>query len=369
MKILIDLTRLADHFSGIERYAACLTLEMLKEKDNKYILIFKKNIHPLFQSWAEDEHVEMVVLPECNKLLFNQLRLPFEISKHKVDWYLFMAFPAPILLFRKNMLSTIHDICCWDCPETMTTLSKWYFRISFRVAALKCKLITTVSDFSKERIIAKLKCSQNKIFVIHSAVDKKFFQAELLPADVKTIKRKYMLPERYFLSLSTLEPRKNLRLLIDSYQKMVAERDCDIQLVLVGRKGWKIDKLLDGIDEHVKSNIHFTGFVDDGDLPAIYREAEFFVFPSKYEGFGLPPLEAMACGVPVLSSDAASMPEVLGDAAIYFKSEDVNSLSEKLQEMLSISEEMRVQMIERESEQAKKFTWEKSAAELKMLLE
>lgn len=368
MRILIDLTSLADHLSGIERYAACLTIEMLKETGNKYILIFKKSVHPLFQSWAEDERVKMVVIPECGKLWFNLLRLPYKIYKHKADWYLFMAFPAPILLFKKNMVSTIHDICCWDCPETMTALSRLYFRISFRVAALKCKFITTVSYFSKERIIAKLKCSQNKIFVIHSAVDKKFLQAEPLSNDLNAIKKKYKLPENYFLSLSTLEPRKNLRLLIEAYQKLVIESDCNIPLVLAGRKGWKIDNLLEDIDDQVKNQIYFTGFVDDEDLPAIYRGAEFFVFPSKYEGFGLPPLEAMACGVPVLSSDAASMPEVLGDAAMYFKSEDVNSLFAKIREMMSITEEMRVQMIERGSEQAKKFTWEKSAAELKMLL-
>lgn len=369
MKILIDLTSLADNFSGIERYAACLTLEMLKEKGNTYILIFKKSVHLLFQSWAEDERVQMIVIPECNKLWFNQLRLPLEISKHKADWYLFMAFPVPVLLFKKNTVSTIHDICCWDCPETMTTLSKWYFRISFRVAALKCKIITTVSNFSKERIVTKLKCSNKKISLIYDGVDKKFLQMALLPMDVATIKKKYKLPNHYFLSLSTLEPRKNLRLLIDAYQKLVIEHDCDMPLVLAGRKGWKIDKLLDGIDEKVKSHILFTGFIEDDDLPIVYGKADLFIFPSLYEGFGLPPLEAMACGTPVLSSDATSMPEILGDAACYFCSEDVNNLSEKMQELMAMTEEMRADMVKRGLDQAKKFTWEKSAEKLEMLLE
>ncbi len=364
MKILIDLTPLADHLSGIERYAACLTLEMMNNTNNSYILIFKKNVHFLFQKWIKNERIEMVVLSECNKLLFNQIKLPFEIYKHKADCYLFMAFPVPVLLFKKNMVSTIHDIGCWDCPETMTTLSKWYFRISFRVAVLKCKMITTVSDFSKERIITKLKCHQKKIFVIHSAVDKKFLQAKTMPSAVNTIKKKYKLPESYFLSLSTLEPRKNLRLLIEAYQKLVVERGCNIPLVLAGRKGWKIDKLLDGIDEQVKGQIFFTGFIEDDDLPIVYGNANLFIFPSLYEGFGLPPLEAMACGVPVLSSDAASMPEILGDAAFYFHSGDVNSLSEKMQEMMNMTEEKCAQMIECGLEQAKKFTWEKSAQKL-----
>lgn len=368
MKILIDLTSLADHLSGIERYAACQTFEMLKEKGNSYILLFKRCIHPMFQKWIDDERVEMIVLPECNKLLFNQLILPFEIYKHKADWYLFMAFPSPVFLLKKNTVSTIHDICCWDCPETMSLLSKWYFRISFSVAVRANKMITTVSNFSKERIIAKLKCPKDKICVIHCGVDRKFFQSTPQSADVETIKKKYELPERYLLSLSTLEPRKNLRLLIDAYQKLVVERGCDIPLVLAGRKGWKIDKLLDGINGQVKSRILFTGFIEDDDLPVIYRNADLFIFPSLYEGFGMPPLEAMACGVPVLSSDAASMPEISGDAARYFRSENVNSLSEKMQGMLTMTTETRNLMIERGLARAKNFTWEKSSQKLKEVL-
>ena len=322
----------------------------------------------MFYKYKKYENVKIIVLAECNKLWFNQIRLPYEIYKHKADRYLFMAFPAPVLLFKKNMISTIHDICCWDCPETMTDLSKWYFRISFRVAALKCN-ITTVSNFSKERIIGKLKCSPDKIFVIHSAVDNKFSQMGVTLPNIDNIKIKYNLPEHYFLSLSTLEPRKNLRLLIDAYQKLCTEHDFDLPLVLAGRKGWKIDKLLEGINEQVKRKIHFNGFVDDDDLPSIYRKAKFFVFPSKYEGFGLPPLEAMACGVPVLSSDAASMPEILQDAACYFRSGDVENLCEKMLKMMAMSEETRTKMIERGLKQAKEFTWRKAAQSLTNVLQ
>ena len=369
MKILIDLTSLADHLSGIERYAACLTLEMLKEKDNTYILIFKRNVHPVFQSWVNDEHIKIVVLSECNKLWFNQLRLPFEIYKQKADYYLFLAFPTPVLLFKKNIVSVIFDLCCWDCPETMKMLSKWYFRISFRTVTLKRNNIITISNFSKERIVSKLNYPKERIWLIYSAVDQNFLNIDSFSTDIDTMKKKYKLPENYFLSLSTLEPRKNLRLLIEAYQKLIVERGCTIPLVLAGRKGWKIDKLLDGIDEQVKNRILFTGFIDDDDLPIVYKNADLFIFPSLYEGFGLPPLEAMACGVPVLSSDAASMPEILGDAACYFRSEDVNSLFEKMQEMMTMTEEIRADMVKRGLDQAKKFTWEKSAEKIKMLLE
>lgn len=367
VRILIDLTSLADHFSGIERYAACLTLEMLKNANNSYILIFKGKVHLLFQNWIEDERIEMVVLSECNKLLFNQIKLPFEIYKHKADCYLFMAFPVPILLFKKNMISTIHDICCWDCPETMNGYSKWYFRISHRIAMLKCKRIITISKYSEDRIVERLKYPSEKISLIYCGVDDRFRTYEV-KIQRKDINQKYCLPEKYLLSLSTLEPRKNLRLLIEAYRKLVMESDCDVPLILAGRKGWKMDKLLEGIEAQVQRNILFTGFIEDDDLPIVYGNANLFIFPSMYEGFGIPPLEAMACGTPVISSDAASMPEVLGDAPVYFQSGNVEDLVDKIREMLTIDVETRVRMIERGIVQAKEFTWKKAAQQLNGVL-
>lgn len=330
MKILIDLTSLADNFSGIERYAACISYEMILESQDEYILLFKGSVHPIFEEFLNNKRVELVVLSACKKLLFNQIRLPKVIYKFKADWYLFLAFPVPVLLFKKNMVSTIHDICSWDCPETMNGLSNWYFKISHKLAMRKCKRIITISKFSEDRIVERLKYQREKIWLIYCGVDEKFLSNERDEKKDKRIREKYNLPDEYLLSLSTLEPRKNLRLLIDAYSELVIQDSIEMPLVLAGRKGWKTDKLLSGIDEIVKKNILFAGFIDDADLPTIYGSAALFVFPSLYEGFGMPPLEAMACGAKVLSSDASSLPEVLGDSAIYFKSESAVDLKEKL---------------------------------------
>ena len=134
MRICIDLTSLADNFSGIERYAASLSLEIVKNKDVSCVLLFKNEVHPLFRQYASMKNVELKVILGGNKLIFNQIKLPWVLHGIKADWYLFMAFPVPILSFKKHMVSTIHDICCWDCPETMNGMSKWYFRISHLVA-------------------------------------------------------------------------------------------------------------------------------------------------------------------------------------------------------------------------------------------
>lgn len=359
MTILIDLTSLADNFSGIERFAACLSLALIKNKDNDYILLFKEAVHPMFTEYVSEPNVKSVVLPRCNKLIFNQLRLPLAIYGQRADCYLFLAFPAPVLLFKRNMISTIHDICCWDCPETMNHASALYFRISHWVALRKCTAIITISQFSEDRIVERLRANRKKLWRIYCGLDQKFLNYQ---KNGNAILDKYDLPGRYILSLSTLEPRKNLPLLIRAYQRLVMEDHCDIPLVLAGRKGWKMDDLLSGVPETIKNQIHFTGFVDEEDLPALYANAELFVFPSKYEGFGIPPLEALACGTRVLSSDAASLPEVLGDAVDYFSSNNAQSLYEKMKNM--VAAETSPKQISAGKTRAKSFNWSEQAEEL-----
>lgn len=344
MKILIDLTSLADNFSGIERYAASLALEMLHDEKNTYILVFKESVHPWFEAYASAGNVSMVILERCHKLLFNQLRLPLAIYKLQADCYLFLAFPVPVLLFKRNMVSTMHDICCWDCPETMNHVSALYFKISHRIAMVKCKAIVTISGFTRKRIEERLGYKQEKLWLVYCGVDRKFCLTENLDANHRRIQEKYRLPEKYLLSLSTLEPRKNLELLIRAYSRLVLEDHWKIPLVLAGRKGWKMDGLLSNVPEIVRNQIYFTGFISDEDLPVVYKNASLFVFPSIYEGFGLPPLEALACGTPVLSSDAASMPEILGDSVVFFESNNIQSLYDALKGMVlstNLSEQVR----------------------------
>lgn len=356
MKILIDLTSLADNFSGIERYAASISLGMLEDQRNSYILVFKGSVHPLFSRYISQHNVRILVLKPCHRLLFNQFRLPWAVQRISADCYLFLAFPVPVLLAKRNMFSAIHDICCWDCPETMKQLSALYFRISNRVALVKCRRIITVSKFSEDRIVERLHVDRKKLWRIYDGVDHKFSTHRNTNLGVL---EKYGLPDKYLLSLSTLEPRKNLALLIRAYGRLVTEEQWEIPLVLAGRKGWKMDDLLSGVPECVRKQIHFTGFVDDEDLPDVYANSKLFVFPSLYEGFGIPPLEAMACGTPVLSSDAASLPEILGDAAVYFENNNEQSLYEALKQAV-LAEKM-FDQIQKGKLQAARFDWKQQA--------
>lgn len=362
MKICIDLTSLADNFSGVERYAACLSIELIHHHHEEYVLIFKNEIHSLFKEISLAKNIQCVVLSGKNKLFFNQIILPWAIHKIKADYYLFLAFPVPVLSFKKNMLSTIHDICCWDCPKTMNGMSKWYFRFSHKAAIKKCKAILTISEFSKKRIHEKLHYPEDKIWLIYCGIDMARFNVH--PECAAAVKEKYCLPDQYILSLSTLEPRKNLSLLINAYVQLMNEGIKLPKLVLAGRKGWKMDDFLSTIDTKIKDRIIFTGFIEDEDLPDVYGNAKLFIFPSMYEGFGMPPLEAMACGAFVLSSDAASLPEILGDAAVYFKSQNVDSLKEVLKKLNLMTESQFLPYKEKAEQQCRVFSWTKEANKL-----
>lgn len=335
MKILIDLTSLADNFSGIERFAACISKELIQNSKYNFVLLFKNTIHPMFERYKNLSNIEFITIRGSNKLIFNQIKL-LRIVKHiDADWYLFLAFPPPIFLRKKNVISAIHDIGCWDCPDTMKFLSKWYFRVSYKVAVKQSRYIVTVSEFSKKRISEKLHVSDKNLILLYNGIADVFLNFIYDVESARLVRDKYHLPNQYILSLSTIEPRKNLNLLIKAYSILVKEHKICIPLVLAGRKGWKVDNLLKGLDSDVKKQIFFTGFIDDSDLPYIYKEAEFFVFPSKYEGFGIPPIEAMACGTVVLSSDATSLPEILGNSAVYFQSGNIDDLCNKLMKMIN----------------------------------
>lgn len=363
---MIDLTTLADNFSGIERYALNMSLNLIKHSEHEFVLIFKEKIFSAFEN-VHNENVSFCVLKRCNKLFFNLFRLPRALKKIKADVYLFLAFPVPLFFKRKKIVSAIHDLCCLDYPETMTFKSRWYFRKCFKSSIKKADKIITVSEFSKSRIVDRLKCSPDKVEVCYSALSEQFFEYE--KKGEGECNSKYNLPPEYILTLSTIEPRKNIGLLLKAYGSIVAQDNNICDLVLAGRRGWKEKDLLDGISEQVKQKIHFTGFIDDVDLPAIYAGANVFVFPSKYEGFGLPPLEAMACGTLTLSSNTASMPEILGDRAFYFITEDEQDLKEQLNKVLFLPAEKKKKAETAGANYALKFQWLNSSEKLLKVLE
>lgn len=334
MRISIDLTSLADNFSGIERYAAELSRALIGIDDkNEYVLVFKEAVHPFFSRVVGSRsNVVAEVLPRGNKgkLFFSQFALPHSLKKIKPDLALFFAFPAPLFYSGKSM-STFHDVCWHDVPETMLLKSRIYWKTLQEINARRNVALLTVSEFSKRRIVEVLDVSPEKIFVTYNGVDRGIFNPNNAGAvSFGVLREKYNLPERYVLTLSTIEPRKNIGLLMDAWSMACQEYRYEPDLVLAGRKGWKQDALLERVPLELRPRVHFTGFVDDKDLPALYGLSELFVFPTIYEGFGLPPVEAAYCGARVLCSDIPCLREVCGSGVAYFKSDDIDDLERAL---------------------------------------
>lgn len=378
MKIAIDLTSLADNFSGIERYAMNIAKELIavdRQNNNTYILLFKRKIHPDFINISKQSNVMCKVYKGENKLIFAQICLPFHLYAIKADVYLFLAFQSPVLFRKKGIYNTIHDLTCWDCPETMKKHMELYFKVSIRNALRVSKGIITISKFTRDRIIDKFGYSRKKITIAYCGISDVFMEyvaAQKSSNEEETIdfhrnrmldiRHKYHLPEQYLLCLATLEPRKNLPFLVDAYVELLEEKKVNIPLVLAGRKGWKIDEFLNRIEADYRRNIIVTGFIDDRDLPYVYHMADCFIFPSIYEGFGMPPLEAMSVGTMVISSDAASLPEILGRAASYFKLKDKKELKEKIcQGIRQQCDEITVKEIK---QQIRRYQWSRSAGRL-----
>ena len=384
MKLVIDLTSLYDHITGIERFATNLSLAMIHaHPEHSYHLLFKNEIHKDFRKTAEFANVRCSVLRCKNRVLFNQAVLPLKLCRIKADVFFFPAFCAPWLFFSPKIADTIHDLSDYESFEGKAPLKVLYSRLGIVHAKHCSRQIVTVSGFSKDRIIKLLGIREEKISVIPNGVsadfrfpggEKELWEKEADTGLFEAAAGKYHLPQKYLLSVSTIEPRKNIRLLIRAFLRIQDEFP-QLHLVLCGRAGWNLKEALgeditgpqDDKAGTGRQRIHITGYVEDEDLPVIYRNAQWFVFPSRYEGFGIPPLEAMASGCPVISSDAASMPEVLGESAVYFRSDSEEELVQALRRSLMMPQKKRQERIRKGLERASEFTWDRSAEKLNKL--
>lgn len=368
MQIVIDLTSLDDNFSGIERYALNISKNLIiQDKFNEYILLFKNKIHTEFIELKNLDNTTFKVIKGKNKLIFNQIILPRFLYSIEADKYLFLAFPSPILFRRKGIINAIHDLTPWDYPETMKILSKLYFKFGIINAIRISDEIVTVSQFSQKRIFEKF--GYKNTHVIYNGISDVFIKSESeVPIIKSEIREKYNLPSKYIMCLCTLEPRKNIQLLIRAHNELLNDNKIDSKLVLVGRKGWKIDEFLKNINIKQNDNIIITGFVDDKDLPEIYKGADMFVFPSLYEGFGIPVIEAMYMNVPIICSNSSSLPEVIGDTGILFNNNDLNDLKNKILLLKNMDKNKRQLLIKNAKQKAMNFNWNNEAIKLKNII-
>ena len=253
---------------------------------------------------------------------------------------------------------TIHDLIPQLLPEHHKPLNRWYLNWTMPLYCRRADHIIAVSEATRRDLLATYRLSPEKVTVIHEAASPRFRpQTE---SAHERIRGMYGLPEEYLLYVGTIEPRKNLERLLEAWTPLRQSGECP-PLVIVGKRGWLSDSFYAALEASpVREDIVLTGYVQDADLPVIYSAATAFVWPSLYEGFGLPPLEAMACGTSVVCADASSMPEVVGDAALLFDPQDAASLQAQMRRIVSDGD-LRQSLVERGLRQACHFSWSDTA--------
>jgi alpha-1,3-rhamnosyl/mannosyltransferase len=255
------------------------------------------------------------------------------------------------------MVYSIYDLSLRRYRDTHPRERVWFFEYFLKRRMPFANHILTISEFIRQEIIDEFKVPMEMVTAIPLAPDPIFSLRSA--AEVEKIKQQYKLPQSYLLFVSSLEPRKNIDLLIDAIRNI----SVDIPLVLVGWHGWGDKEWLEEIKStKLKTRIHIIGHVPDEHLAEIYNGATALVYPSLYEGFGLPIVEAMACGCPVICSDTASMPEAAGDAALFINPKKSDELSAAIECMVS-DQETRTDLISKGHAQAKRFSWERTARE------
>ncbi len=297
-------------------------------------------------------------LPTCRppvRILWEQALQPWAVHRAKVDLLHSPAFVGP-LVGACPLVVTVHDLSFLFFPQNFRSLNRSYLGLFTRLSVRRAQRVVAVSESTKRDLVQYYGLSPAKIDVVHNGVDSAF---RPLPADqVAAFRRQAGLPDRFLLFVGTLEPRKNVVRLIEAYARLPKERP---PLVLVGGKGWLYDQIFARVEAlNLASQVHFAGYVLAEDLPLWYNAADLFVYPSLYEGFGLPPLEAMACGTAVITSTASSLPEVVGKAGLMVDPADTEALAAAMEQVLT-ARDIREQMQAEGLARAQGFSWEKSA--------
>jgi glycosyltransferase involved in cell wall biosynthesis len=360
MIIGIDASRAAGtERTGTENYSLYLIHELLAlGSPHQFRLYF--NQPPAPGLFPDSPSVLQRVIPFPR--LWTHVRLAWEMAVRPQD---VLFVPAHVLpLIHPRAVATVHDLGYRHFPEAHPWSARLYLDWSTRHNARASRLVIADSCATREDLAKFYSVPQEKVRVAYPGIRPGFASVQDADAIARVLDR-YQVPRPYLLYVGTLQPRKNLARLIEAFARVPEPH----ALVLAGKKGWLYSDILSRAESlGIGHRVVFTGYVPDEDLPALLSGASLFVFPSLYEGFGLPVLEAMACGVPVVCSDASSLPEVAGDAAILFPPTDAAALAGAMNRALT-DEILRRELIRRGAEQAAKFTWRRCAETVLQTLE
>lgn len=345
--IVINARFLTQRKTGVQQFAINLCRQLNKlRSDIVYIMPdreIEKSLEEEFKPKKVGKHTGH---------LWEQLELPIYLKKNGSPLLISFSGLSPLLY--KNAIYTIHDMSLYFEPRWFKKAYRAIYKINYFFTSRLAHKIITVSQFSKSEIIKYLGCANKKVEVIYNSFDNEMLVDSKVERSVK---------EHYFLTVGSIEPRKNLSRLINAFASKEFE---SYKLVIVGDKGKVFSTL--NFESNNAENVIFTGYVTEEELISLYKHASFFIYPSVYEGFGIPPLEAMGMGCPVISSNQASMPEVCGNAAIYFDPYNINDIKRAIFDAVHMDEITRSVLIKNGFKRVAAFNTVDEAAKLNKLL-
>jgi glycosyltransferase involved in cell wall biosynthesis len=355
-KVYINGRFLTQRITGVQRFA----LEFVKALDKlievndiclsfELVIMTPRNII----NDIKLKNIKVIPVGRLKGHLWEQLELPF----YSRDGLLVNLCNTGPLLKRKQIV-TIHDVAVYSKPEGFTKKFIYWYKFLFKILSLIACRIVTVSEFSKRELVHYCKTEQNKIRVVSEGWE----HIQRKDSDLNVFKKHNIDSEQYILVVSSLNPNKNFQGIVKAIEIL---GDTETDIVIAGGTN---PKIFGSSTSSLPSSVKYIGYITDEELRALYERAKCFIYPSFYEGFGLPPLEAMACGCPVIVSNATSLPEVCGDAALYVDPYSPEDIAEKIKLLLS-DDKLREELRRKGLERAKMFSWEKCAKETLKVIE
>ncbi|MEN8252601.1 MAG: glycosyltransferase family 1 protein [Patescibacteria group bacterium] len=372
MKIAIDIRNIGKKRTGSEVVVFELVrhLAQIDSENEYYLLIDNRSDEEISEvekrlNIGEKSNFNIEQIGSGGKVSWNVWSVPRFCKKMKMDIY-HTEYIIPFFMpsFTK-IITHIHDISFKVHKELITKKDAFFLNTLIPRAVKKSDKVIAVSQFTKDEIVKYYKVPESKIEVVYNAVN-----LEPLNRSNAEIREKYNLPQRYVLALGTMQPRKNIPFLISAFAQVAREVD-DINLVLVGKKSHNFDDRIQKTIEkypHIKEKVIFTGFVAEEDKIGVYKNAEVFVFPSLYEGFGVPILEAIEADTLVVASDIPPHKEIGGEGIIYFDPYSIDECSKTLYDSLD-SDKMKDMIITEAKKQKTRFSWNNSVKKLKQIYE
>ena len=352
MRIAIDARMISPgSMHGIARYVYQLLLCLKQSGQGQTFFMVVNDGSPLEgSSWPD--HMRLVKVKGSWISLRQQWELPGLLRKLKVDLFHAPSFMAP-LFCPCQMVMTIHDLNHMVLPQFYTPLHKFYYQVFVRSCIRRSEFILTVSHFSKDEIVRNLRIAPEKVFVTHNGVSDNY--RPVLDKDkIEYVREIYELPERFIFCLSNNKPHKNVHQLVRAF----CYSNINMPLVLACEVDCNIIRIAENYGK--KHLIYFSKFIDEQHLPYVYSMTHLFVYPSTYEGFGLPPLEALSCGAPVVVARSSSLPEVVGEAAIFTNPFDYQDIARAL-ELGVRNDKLRQDLKDYGIKQAQRFSWQSMA--------